>query len=81
MLEQEISFFEERLPELLKKYEGQFALVKDGKLDVFKTEQEAIDKGFEKYGAEGGFLVRQILREQPESNFPAFSLGLIRARF
>ena len=79
MLENEIKLFEQKLPEMLQDREGQYVLIKGEEINFFDDHTDAINSGLEKYGVTDGFLVRQILTEQPECIIPIITLGLIRA--
>ncbi|MGD0264401.1 MAG: hypothetical protein ABSD47_05500 [Candidatus Methylomirabilota bacterium] len=80
VLQDELAFFEERRPELVKTHLGKFALVKSRALiDTFTTFPEAYAKGVELYGSEP-FLVKMILPEEPKHAVPVLSLHLLNAR-
>ena len=76
-LEQEIKRFEAELPQLLKTHPNQFVLIKEETERIFPSEKEALEYGFWQYGAGSCFLVRQIVKEQPEIRIPALTLGLL----
>lgn len=59
VLEKELETYKQKLPEL-KDQEGKFALVKDDKLDVYSTYEDAVKAGYKEYGLDNPFLVRQI---------------------
>lgn len=64
VLERETRLFQERLPDLLEKHEGDYAVVfEDLVIGAFADEDEAIRAGLTKCGAQP-FLVRQILRQE-----------------
>ena len=79
-LEQEIRFFEEQKPELLKHHEGKFALVV-GKslLGIFDSHEEAYKAGLARVGNRP-MLIKQILRVEPTQSAPALARGLLGAR-
>lgn len=80
MFEQEIAFFNSRKPELLKHYEGKFALVKGEHLaGVYDTPQRAYEVGLDTYGLDS-FLVRRITKEDEEYHNVAEQHGLMHAR-
>lgn len=80
-LSQEIAYFEESRSELLKKYEGQFALIKGRELlGTFTTFEEAYDAGVAKLG-NVSFLVKPIIKDEPVQKLPALTHQLIDARF
>ena len=80
MLENERKYFAEHRADLLARYAGQFALVKDEELlGTFNTIEEALAEGARRFGLQP-FLVRQITAaEEKEINIPALTLGLLRA--
>ena len=76
----EIVAFDAMKAELLRHYEGQFALVKSGQLEgTFTTENEAYDAGVKKFGVDT-FLVRPVIKDVPIAAMPALFAGLIDAR-
>ena len=78
-LEREIEYFHKRLPELLKKHQGMFALVKgDTLVGLFRTVDEALAEGARRFGRES-FLVRPVVEHEPEASIPALTLGLLHA--
>lgn len=76
LLEREIKAFEDKKAELLAKFKGKFALIKEDEvIDIFDTEDDAVRHGYEKFG-NVPFLVKYITDiEMPIS----FSSNLIRA--
>lgn len=79
MLEQELAFFDARLPEWLEKHRDRVALVKgDALIGFYDTDEIAIVEGARRFGLQP-FLVRRV-REAPEPvQAPALVLGLLRA--
>ena len=65
-LEENLKFFEEKLPELLETDEGRFAVGRVGdKFTCWDTYGDAIQYGYERYGL-NPFLVKQVERfERP----------------
>lgn len=59
VLEQEVQVYQDKLPEL-KDQEGKFVLIKGDKVDVYGTYEDALKAGYDEYGVETPFLVRQI---------------------
>lgn len=57
----EVQAFEAALPELLKRHEGQFALIHGGEVEqrVFPSYEEALGWGYEQFGL-ARFYVKQI---------------------
>jgi hypothetical protein len=79
MLEAELQYFAENLPQWLEKHADRVALIKGQELiGLFDNEQEAIAEGARKYGLDS-FLVRRITAHQPEFTAPALTLGILRA--
>lgn len=79
LLREELAFFEESRPELVKSHLGKFALIKGRTLvDTFTTFPEAYAKGVELFGPEP-FLVKPILAEEPKLAIPVLSLHLLHA--
>lgn len=78
-LETELEYFKSKLPELLKHYDGQYALIKGNKLlGTYTTFQEAYNAGVQELGNEE-FLIRQVSESEPMANFPALSVGQLHA--
>lgn len=76
-LEQELHFFEEQKDELLKHYEGQFALIKGTSFSgAFTTEAEAYQAGINLFG-NVPFLIKRVKREETVAHIPAYVLGMI----
>lgn len=79
-LEREIAFFNSHLGEWIQYYEGQYALVKGETLiGTFTKQEEAYEEGLKHFGEEP-FLIRQVLKDVPPEQMPAFFLGLSNAR-
>jgi hypothetical protein len=79
VLDEEIQYFNESLEDWLKQYQGMVALVKGKELiGVFNTEDEALAEGARRYQLQP-FLVRRIMREQPNISIPALTLGILNA--
>ncbi|HPD19108.1 MAG TPA: hypothetical protein PLF61_05550 [Candidatus Goldiibacteriota bacterium] len=69
ILQKEINFFQSNLKELLSKAKGEYALIKDEKLiDIFKSKEDAIKRGYELFG-NSPFLVKQIVETEEIINF------------
>ena len=70
-LERELAYFKHQLPELLKHYEGQHALVKGEELrGTYTTLEEAFDAGVNKLGNQE-FLIKEITETDLVVSFPA----------
>ena len=69
--------YERELPRLLQqRRDGDFALIHHNEVDVFPSQNEAMDAGYSRHGA-GRFFVKQILRsdfDDPEPD-PAACRG------
>ncbi len=59
-LANELATFEARKASLLPASEGKFALVSGDELTVWRTYEDALKAGCEKYGINRPFLVKQI---------------------
>ena len=79
VLNEEVQYFDELLEDWLKLYPGQVALVKGRELvGVYNTEDEALTEGARRYQL-NPFLIRRIVREQPNITVPALTLGILSA--
>lgn len=79
MLEQEIQFFTDHLPEWLASQQGKFALIKNQELIGFFDQVElALAEGARRFGLQS-FLVRRVLVAQEIISIPALTLGILRA--
>jgi hypothetical protein len=79
MLDIELKFFCDHLPEWLEKHTDRVALVKGAELiGFFDDEQQAIATGARQFGL-GPFLVRRVQTEEPPVSAPALTLGILRA--
>jgi hypothetical protein len=79
VLNEEVQYFSESLEDWLKLYPGMIALVKGRELiGVYNTEDEALTEGARRYQLQP-FLIRRIIRKQPEITVPALSLGILSA--
>jgi hypothetical protein len=79
VLSEELQYFNESLEEWLKLYPGMVALVKGRELiGVYSTEDEALAEGGRRYQLQP-FLVRRVVRKQPEITVPALALGILSA--
>ena len=60
-LKKELETYEARKPELLSAGEGKFALIQgDSVVGVWDTYEDALKAGYEKFGIQTPFLVKQI---------------------
>ncbi len=76
-LEKELAYFKRQLPELLKHYKGQQAVIKGERLlGTYTTVQEAFEAAVKELGNEE-FLIREVSEVEQIVNFPALSAGLL----
>lgn len=79
-LERELEFFKRRRAEWLQHYKGQFALIKEERLiGTYTTFQEAFEAGVRELGNQA-FLIKQVTEEEEVIQYPALTVGMIRAR-
>lgn len=79
MLEQERSFYQEKLEEWLFQFPNKFVLIKGQELiGTFSSSSEALAEGVRRFGLTS-FLIRQVQDAQEEVNIPALTLGLLNA--
>jgi hypothetical protein len=79
MLEVEIKFFSENLPDWLQKHADRVALIKGATLiGFFDNEQQAISEGARLFGLES-FLVRRVTADEPSFSAPAMTMGILSA--
>ncbi len=78
VLKKELKFFERNKSRFIKKYPGQYVLIKDNNLQgSYSTEEEAYKAGIEKFG-NTPFMIRQVLKDEPIYAIPALNVGLVR---
>lgn len=78
-LEIELGFYNEQKAELLKHYEGQFALIKGKELiGTYTTWGEAFNDGVKRLG-NVPFLIKQVQEKDEVVQFPALSVGALNA--
>jgi hypothetical protein len=79
MLEEEIQFYEENLPDWLQRHEARVVLVKGRELvGFFDNEEDALEEGARRFGLTS-FLVRRVLEKQPLIYIPALVHGVLGA--
>ncbi|HKX02199.1 MAG TPA: DUF5678 domain-containing protein [Methylomirabilota bacterium] len=79
VLKEELLFYEEQKPELLKTHPGQWVLVKGrGLIGVFPTRDEAYAEGVRRFSREA-FLIKQILDKDTIEHVPLLALTIERA--
>lgn len=79
-LERELAAFEARKPELLRHHGGQFAVIHgDELLGTYTTFNEAFEAGVRAVGNRP-FLVKEIVDQEAQAQFPALLAGMISAR-
>ena len=78
-LETEQEYYKEQKVELLKHYEGQFALIVGSRLaGTFTTHREAFNAGVEQFG-NVAFLIQQVQERDEVIQYPSLAIGLISA--
>ena len=66
VLSLELETYKENKPQLLAASEGKYVLIKGEEiLGVYADEQEATQKGFDEFGYNCPFFVRQITKREP----------------
>ena len=76
ILRKELQTYEAKKAELIGKYGGKFALIKDTDvLGVFDTKLGAIRRGYEHFGRVP-FLVKQIVEVETPQHFTSNLLGV-----
>ena len=71
----EVAFFEKKEAELLKKYKGQFVLIKGEEIfGAFPDQQAAFRAGIRRFGLET-FLVRQVVESRSVALSPLLAIG------
>lgn len=76
MLKKELEVYEAQKNELISKSKGKFVLIKDNQvIDVFYSEIDAINRGYELY-ENAPFLVKQIVEIETPQNFTSNLLGI-----
>ena len=69
-LAQEMATYRDHLPELLRRQEGQYVLIKGSDVGgVFRDRSEALREGYQRFGVVP-FLVRQIVASEPVVYLP-----------
>ena len=77
VLANELKAYEDMKDELLKKYEGKVAVIKDGKLiGIYDCEEEAFKNVVEKYGLVP-VLIKRITRKETVEHLPSYTYGLL----
>ncbi len=76
-LREELEAYEKMKAELLEKYRGKAAVIKDGRLvGVYDSEEEAFKDVLEKYGLIPVLIKRVVEKEKPEE-IPSYTYGLL----
>lgn len=79
LFKEELAFFGEKKPELLKTHPGQFALIKGRTLvGIFPTREQAYETGISRFGREA-FLIKQILEREAAELVPLLAYSIPRA--
>lgn len=58
--EYELAVFQNKLPSLMKTYEGKFVLVQHDHLSIHNSYEEALEEGYLLFGLEKPFMVQRI---------------------
>ena len=67
MVRMETERFEKALPRLLENLSGRWVVFKDNTVKAdFDTEAEAYTEGLNRYGVDGGFVVAEVAKRDPE---------------
>lgn len=78
-LQIELDYFNKNKEELLKKYPGQFVLIKNETMKgSFTTQEEAYNVGIEQMG-NVPFLIKQVVENEPITSHPALTVGIMYA--
>jgi len=81
VLDEEIAFYDEHLPDWLQQHEGTVVLIKGRELlGFFEREGDAIEEGVSRFGL-ASFLVRRVLSTQPLVYIPVIAHGLLSTEF
>jgi hypothetical protein len=79
-LEKELATYEKMKADLLKAYEGKFALIHgEDFLGAYDTAENAYAEGVKKFG-QASFLVKQVAKQDAVYRNQALSVGLLHAR-
>ena len=77
----EYEAFRAKLPELLAKYKGKYAVVKGGEVQgIFNSLEETYRHALERFGIDGRFIIQSIEEERVEYFSPTHVLGLDAAQ-
>jgi len=78
-LKDELAFYEQHKPGLLKTHPGQYVLVKGADLiGVFPTQSEAYKEGFRRFGR-ASFLVKKVEEKEFAEQVPLLAMQIQRA--
>lgn len=78
-LDNEIKFFEAHRLEWIKEHEGQFALIRDGVVHFFDTDEEAYVAGLELWG-EVPMLIKRVQKEDAQDGSLSLMYNLVHAQ-
>lgn len=79
VFKEELETFEAKRDDLVQIAEGKFALIKGPEvIGFFDTQDSAYEEGARLFGNEP-FLIKEIRREDPLIDIPAYSLGILHA--
>ena len=78
-LKEELAFYEQQKPELLKTHPGQYVLIKGANLiGIFPTQAEAYKEGFRRFGR-ASFLVKKVEEKEFAEQIPLLAMQIQRA--
>lgn len=78
-LKEELAFYEQHKPELLKTHLGQYVLIKGANLiGIFSTQAEAYKEGFGRFGR-ASFLVKKVEEKEFAEQVPLLAMQIQRA--
>ena len=76
-LGRELAYYQAHRDELLSRYAGQFVVIHDDQvIGTFTTEEEAYAAGLLRVGNKP-FLIRRVMKDDPEVQYPALTVGMI----
>jgi len=80
-LQTELKFYQKNKQEYLKSYSNQFVLIKGEELiGAFSTDAEAYRTGVQRFGNQP-FFIKQVVEDESSVSYPAFTVGMLNARF
>jgi hypothetical protein len=77
-IEQEHAEFLRQLPEMCKQHEGDFALLRDGKLvGYFKRHEAAYEEAIRLFGIDSVFFIAQVREQVPVGTSLSWTAGVM----